>query len=252
MSDRRAIVAAPWPGAGDFMLRLDSVRKVYRTGLLETEALADATLEVARGEFVAVMGPSGSGKTTLLSVIGLLDTLDGGQYLLDGIDVSRLSDAATTGLRNRHIGFVFQSFNLIPDFDVFDNVAAPLIYRGVARAERRSRVEATLERVGLTARRHHRPGQLSGGQQQRVAIARALAGEPKLLLADEPTGNLDSTMAAQILDLLAEINAAGTTILMVTHDSGLAARTQRTLHVLDGRVIDPRRPRTRTAGARPG
>jgi putative ABC transport system ATP-binding protein len=240
VNEPRAIVA---PGDGTEMLRLENVRKVYRTGLLETEALADATMQVARGEFVAVMGPSGSGKTTLLSVIGLLDGIDGGRYQLDGKDVGDLSDAATTAMRNLHIGFVFQSFNLIPDFDVFDNVAAPLVYRGMPRAERRRRVEASLERVGLTARRHHLPGQLSGGQQQRAAIARALAGEPRLLLADEPTGNLDSAMARQIIDLLLEINAAGTTILMVTHDADLAARAQRTLHVLDGRVIDPQRPR---------
>ena len=220
-------------------MRLRDVLKVYRTGLVETTALANVTVEVKRGEFVAIMGPSGSGKTTLLNVAGLLDTIDSGEYLLDGTNVTSMGDTQLAALRNRHLGFVFQSFNLMPDLDVFDNVDVPLRYRGMARRERRDRVEAVLARVGLTARMRHLPGQLSGGQQQRVAIARALVGEPSLLLADEPTGNLDSLTARQIVDLLEEINRAGTTVVMVTHDQELAARAGRRLHMLDGTLIDP-------------
>ncbi|MBZ0236348.1 MAG: ABC transporter ATP-binding protein [Deltaproteobacteria bacterium] len=221
------------------MLRLRDVQKVYRSGLLETTALAGVTVHVARGEFVAIMGPSGSGKTTLLNVAGLLDSFDGGEYLLDGKNVTNLDDDRLAELRNRHIGFVFQSFGLMPDLDVFDNVDVPLRYRGLPRRERRERVEAMLARVGLKARMHHLPGQLSGGQQQRVAIARALVGDPSLILADEPTGNLDSATARQIVDLLEQINRAGTTVLMVTHDQELASRAGRRLHMLDGKMIDP-------------
>ena len=221
------------------MLRLRDVHKVYRNGLIETTALAGVSVHIEHGEFVAIMGPSGSGKTTLLNVVGLLDTIDSGEYLLDGIKVHDLGDTRLAELRNRHLGFVFQTFNLMPDLDVFDNVDIPLRYRGIPRRERRDRVEAILARVGMTARMHHLPGQLSGGQQQRVAIARALVGEPSLILADEPTGNLDSLTARQIVDLLQEINAGGVTVVMVTHDLELAARAGRRLHVLDGKVIDP-------------
>jgi putative ABC transport system ATP-binding protein len=223
------------------MLRMRGLRKVYRSGLIETEALAGLTINVPRGEFLAIMGPSGSGKTTFLSVAGLLDGFDDGQYLLDGEEVHGLSDRRLSRLRNRKIGFIFQSFNLIPDLDVFDNVDVPLRYRGMGAGERADRIESTLASLGLTARIRAVPAQLSGGQQQRVAIARALAGSPQLLLADEPTGNLDSSSARQIMDLLQRINdEEKMTIVMVTHDQELAARAHRRLHLLDGRIIDPR------------
>jgi putative ABC transport system ATP-binding protein len=222
------------------MLEMFGLRKVYRAGLVETEALAGATVTVRRGEFLAIMGPSGSGKTTFLSVAGLLDDFDEGEYRLDGENVRKLSDQRLSRLRNEKIGFIFQSFNLIPDLDVFDNVDVPLRYRGLPGPERDRRIEETLAKLGLVARMRHLPGQLSGGQQQRVAIARALAGKPQLLLADEPTGNLDSQSARQIMDLLARINAEeGMTIVMVTHDHEFAARAHRKLHILDGRLIDP-------------
>ncbi|AUX42605.1 ABC transporter ATP-binding protein [Sorangium cellulosum] len=221
------------------MIRMTNVTKVYRRGLLETHALSGFTLHVARGEFLSVMGPSGSGKTTFLNVAGLLDPFDGGEYLLDGEPMQGLSDARASAIRNRKIGFVFQSFQLIADLDVFDNVEVPLRVRGLGARARRDRVERALADVGLSARLHHLPGELSGGQQQRVAIARALVGEPALLLADEPTGNLDSRSARQILDLLERIHAGGTTIVMTTHDPELAARARRKVHVLDGKLIDP-------------
>ena len=220
------------------MLQMTNIRKVYRTDLVETHALESFSLEVEKGEFVAVMGPSGSGKTTFLNIAGLLDVFDGGTYRLDGHDVSKLSDREMSQIRNRNIGFIFQSFNLIPDLDVFDNVDVPLRYRGVGAGERKQRIERALGMVGLSSRQHHLPSQLSGGQQQRVAIARALAGEPKIILADEPTGNLDSAMAREIMDLLDEINAKGTTIVMVTHSPESAARASREIHLLDGKVID--------------
>ncbi|MFO1467507.1 MAG: ABC transporter ATP-binding protein [Steroidobacteraceae bacterium] len=220
------------------MLEMKNVVKIYRTDLIETHALRDFNLRVAEGEFVAVTGPSGSGKTTFLNVAGLLESFDSGSYRLDGQDVGMLDDDARARTRNRHIGFIFQSFNLIPDLDVFDNIDVPLRYRGLPAPERRRRIDGVLETVGLGARAHHLPAQLSGGQQQRVAIARALAGEPRFLLADEPTGNLDSLMARQILELLEDINSRGTTIIMVTHDPELAHRAQRNVHVMDGQVTD--------------
>ena len=220
------------------MLEMQHISKVYRTELVETHALRDFSLTVAEGEFVAVTGPSGSGKTTFLNIAGLLESFNGGRYVLDGEDVSHLSDDARSKIRNRKIGFIFQSFNLIPDLDVFDNVDVPLRYRRMPKAERRERIEAALEQVGLASRMKHLPAQLSGGQQQRVAIARALAGDPRILLADEPTGNLDSLMARQVLDLVEEINGRGTTIVMVTHDPELARRAHRNVHVLDGAVTD--------------
>ncbi len=220
------------------MLEMHNIGKVYRTELVETHALRDFNLSVGEGEFVAVTGPSGSGKTTFLNIAGLLETFGEGTYRLDGEDVSGLSDKARSRIRNQKIGFIFQSFNLIPDLDVADNVELPLRYRRLDRAERRERAARALELVGLASRTRHLPAQLSGGQQQRVAIARALAGEPRLILADEPTGNLDSLMARQVLDLLEEINARGTTVVMVTHDPELSRRAHRNVHVLDGRVTD--------------
>jgi putative ABC transport system ATP-binding protein len=221
------------------MIHMAGVHKVYRTGLVETSALSGLSLSIAVGEFIAVMGPSGSGKTTFLNVAGLLDDFDRGEYVLDGTPVAGLSDAQLASLRNQKLGFVFQSFNLIPDLDVFDNVDIPLRYRGLPARERKERIERVLAKVGLTARMRHLPGQLSGGQQQRVAIARAIVGEPQLLLADEPTGNLDSATARHIVDLLEKINRDGTTVVMVTHDVELASRASRTVHVLDGQIIDP-------------
>ncbi|HEY7411946.1 MAG TPA: ABC transporter ATP-binding protein [Vicinamibacteria bacterium] len=226
------------------MLLMESIRKVYRTELVATHALEDLSLHVRAGEFVAVMGPSGSGKTTFLNVAGLLDTFDAGSYRLDGEDVSRLGDDEMSSIRNRKIGFVFQSFNLIPDLDVFDNVDVPLRYRGLPGPERKRRIESALELVGLLSRARHLPSQLSGGQQQRVAIARVLAGDPRLILADEPTGNLDSMMTREIMDLLEEINERGTTIVMVTHSAECAARAQRQIHLLDGKVVDLDAPPT--------
>lgn len=220
------------------MLQMHAVTKVYRTELVETHALRALDLHVREGEFVAVTGPSGSGKTTFLNIAGLLESFTGGTYKLDGEDVSGLSDDARSKLRNRKIGFIFQSFNLIPDLNLFDNVDVPLRYRGMPAAERRKRIEESLARVGLASRMKHYPAELSGGQQQRAAIARALAGSPRLLLADEPTGNLDSQMARSVLEMLEEINAAGTTIVMVTHDPELAARAQRNVHIVDGMATD--------------
>ena len=199
--------------------------------------LEDPTLEVKAGEFVAVTGPSGSGKTTFLNVAGLLETFDSGSYELDGRDVSRMVDDDRSLLRNSKIGFIFQSFNLLPDLSVYDNIDVPLRYRRMKPAERRERINKVLERVGLAGRRRHIPSQLSGGQQQRAAIARALVGEPAFLLADEPTGNLDSSMAAEVMALLEEINAAGTTIVLVTHDPQLSRRASRNVHIVDGQIV---------------
>jgi putative ABC transport system ATP-binding protein len=220
------------------MLEMHDVSKVYRTDLIETHALRRFNLTVAEGEFVAVTGPSGSGKTTFLNVSGLLEAPDAGRYVLDGVDVAKLDDDARSDIRNRKIGFIFQSFNLIPDLNVFDNVDVPLRYRRMPAAERRERINAALDLVGLSSRVKHLPSQLSGGQQQRVAIARALAGDPALLLADEPTGNLDSLMARQVMDLLEQINGMGTTVVMVTHDPELARRAHRNVQVIDGQVTD--------------
>ena len=220
------------------MLKMHDVSKVYRTDLIETHALRNFSLEVKSGQFVSVSGPSGSGKTTFLNVAGLLETFDTGVYELDGQDVSRLSDDARSRMRNEKIGFIFQSFNLIPDLDIYDNVDVPLRYRRMKAAERHTRITKALELVGLASRMKHMPSQLSGGQQQRVAIARAIAGDPALILADEPTGNLDSLMARQVMDLLEQINEMGTTIVLVTHDPELARRAQRNIHIVDGLVID--------------
>jgi len=233
------------------MLSMRGIQKIYRTDLVETHALHDFSLDVASGEFVAVMGRSGSGKTTFLNIAGLLDTFDGGTYTLDGEDVSRLTDREMSRIRNHKIGFVFQSFNLIPDLDVFDNVDVPLRYRRLPGSERKERIERAVELVGLSSRMHHLPSQLSGGQQQRVAVARVLAGDPKLILADEPTGNLDTMMSREVMDLLEKINVNGTTIVMVTHASECAARASREIHLLDGKVIDLEAPAAGEVRVRP-
>jgi putative ABC transport system ATP-binding protein len=220
------------------MLVMKHLQKVYRTHLIETHALRDFSISVGEGEFVAVTGPSGSGKTTFLNIAGLLEEFTGGEYWLDNVDVRGMDDNDRSRLRNEKLGFIFQSFNLIPDLNLFDNVDVPLRYRGFNAAERRERIEDALAKVGLASRMKHYPAELSGGQQQRVAIARALAGSPKVLLADEPTGNLDTQMARSVMELLEQINARGTTILMVTHDPELATRTPRNVHIIDGQVSD--------------
>jgi len=221
------------------MLNMRQISKVYRTETVETHALREFSLTVDEGDFVSVTGPSGSGKTTFLNIAGLLEDFTEGTYELDGRDVSRLGDAERSRVRNEKIGFIFQGFNLIPELDVFDNVDVPLRYRGFGGAERRRRIERVIDMVGLGTRSRHLPSQLSGGQQQRVAIARALAGEPRFLLADEPTGNLDSEMADSVMQLLEEINEGGTTIIMVTHEPNLAARARRNILVRDGRIDAP-------------
>ena len=220
------------------MLRMTNLSKVYRTHMIETHALRGFEIHVNQGEFVTVTGPSGSGKTSFLNIAGLLEEFSGGDYILDGVNVKGMDDNARSRLRNEKLGFIFQGFNLIPDLSLFDNVDVPLRYRGFNAAERKERIEDALSKVGLASRMKHYPAELSGGQQQRVAIARALAGSPKLLLADEPTGNLDTQMARGVMELLEEINAQGTTILMVTHDPELAVRSQRNVHIIDGQVSD--------------
>ena len=220
------------------MLRMTNLSKVYRTHMIETHALRGFAIHVSQGEFVTVTGPSGSGKTSFLNIAGLLEEFTSGEFILDGVNVKGLDDAARSRLRNEELGFIFQGFNLIPDLNLFDNVDVPLRYRGMSAGERKLRIEDSLGLVGLSSRMKHFPAELSGGQQQRAAIARALAGSPRLLLADEPTGNLDSQMARGVMELLEEINAAGTTILMVTHDPELAVRTTRNVHIIDGQVSD--------------
>ena len=220
------------------MIEMKGIHKIYRTEHVETHALSDFSLTIGRGEFVSVMGPSGSGKTTFLNVAGLLDSFDRGSYSLNGVDVSGLNDREMSRIRNEKIGFIFQGFNLIPDLNVFDNVDLPLRYRGMPGHARKIAIDQALDIVGLTSRLRHLPSQLSGGQQQRVAVARALVGTPELILADEPTGNLDSAMANEILDLLEKINDMGTTVVIVTHDAELATRAGRQIYVLDGRLID--------------
>jgi len=220
------------------MLNMKQVTKVYRTDTVETHALNSIDIQVSAGEFAAIMGPSGCGKTTFLNVAGLLDTFENGSYKLDGQDVSRLSDSQMSRIRNEKIGFIFQSFNLIPDLNVYDNIDVPLRYRRMSSKDRRAAILQALHIVGLDARMKHLPSQLSGGQQQRVAIARALVGEPKLILADEPTGNLDSQMAAEIMELLIKINQEGCTIVMVTHDSSISGRAKRRVNLLDGKVVE--------------
>jgi putative ABC transport system ATP-binding protein len=221
------------------MIRLDNVEKVYRTDRIETVALSGINLDIEEGEFVSIMGPSGCGKSTLMHLMGLLDAPSKGTISLAGAAVTDASDKALARLRNESIGFVFQSFHLIPDLSVLDNVEIPLLYRKVGASERRKAAEAALERVGLSARQHHFPSQLSGGQQQRVAIARAIVGKPRVLLADEPTGNLDSQMGDEILSILQDLNTREkTTLVMVTHDPRQAEKTARTIRMFDGRRVN--------------
>mgnify|MGYP002761564256 FL=1 len=219
------------------MIKTENLKKVYRTDEVETLALNGASIDIASGEFVSVMGPSGCGKSTLLNVLGLLDTPSDGAYLFHGTDVSDRSERQRASLRKGNIGFVFQSFNLIDELTVYENVELPLLYLNTPSGERRERVEAALDRVQMTHRRGHFPQQLSGGQQQRVAVARAVVADPKLILADEPTGNLDSTNGRQVMNLLAELNEAGTTIVMVTHSPADAEYSARTIHLFDGKVV---------------
>ena len=222
------------------LIRLDGIRKVFYTDEVETHALSDVRLEIQRGEYVAISGPSGCGKTTLLSLLGLLDTPTAGEYWLNEKPVAQLSPAERARIRNREIGFIFQAFNLIGDLSVYENVELPLTYRGIAPAERRERVMSALERVGMSHRVRHFPAQLSGGQQQRVAVARAVAGEPLILLADEPTGNLDSTNGEAVMQLLQDLHRGGATICMVTHDARYERHADRAIHLFDGRVADDR------------
>jgi putative ABC transport system ATP-binding protein len=219
------------------MIRLDKLSKTYRTDKVETLALKDIDLSVQRGEFVAMMGPSGCGKSTLLNIIGLLDRPTQGGIAVDGIPIRRYADRQLARLRNSTFGFIFQSFHLIPDLRVIDNVELPLLYRSMSGGERRRLAREALQRVGLGARMDHYPNQLSGGQQQRVAIARAIVGNPQVLLADEPTGNLDSKMGAEIMDILLKLNAEGTTIVMVTHDEREAAQVGRIVRLFDGQLV---------------
>ena len=220
------------------VIKLDGVTKVFVTDEVETHALADISFEIARGEYVSIAGPSGCGKSTLLSILGLLDSATGGSYWLNGRPVTELKAWERARVRNREIGFIFQSFNLIGDLTVFENVELPLTYRGMRPAERRQRVADALERVGMAHRAKHLPSQLSGGQQQRVAVARAVAGEPVILLADEPTGNLDSKSGEAVMELLYELYQNGATICMVTHDPRYARHAERNIHLFDGRVVD--------------
>jgi putative ABC transport system ATP-binding protein len=222
------------------LIRLEGVRKVFYTDEVETHALAGIHLEIRKGEYVAIAGPSGCGKSTLLSIIGLLDTPSEGRYELNGRSVEGLSLAERARIRNREIGFVFQSFNLIGDLTVFENVELPLTYRGVRAPERRKAVNEALEKVGMAHRSRHLPGQLSGGQQQRVAVARALVGRPLILLADEPTGNLDSRNGEAVMELLRGLHRGGATICMVTHDPRYADHADRSVHLFDGRIVEER------------
>ncbi len=225
--------------SGTPVVHLQDVTKTYRTGTVEVQALRGVSLEVQRGEYVAIMGPSGSGKSTLMNILGCLDVLTTGRYTLDGEDVANLGENQLAEIRNKRIGFVFQQFNLLPALSAWRNVELPLFYGGVPAAERRTRALAALDRVGLGDRVDHRPGELSGGQQQRVAVARALASNPAMILADEPTGNLDSRSTEDVLDLFDELHTAGRTVVLITHELEVGARAQRMLHVRDGRITDP-------------
>jgi putative ABC transport system ATP-binding protein len=225
-------------GAKQPLIKLEGVKKVFLTDEVETHALAGIHMEIARGEYVAIAGPSGCGKSTLLSILGLLDTPTDGNYWLNSRPVADLPMSERARVRNREIGFIFQSFNLIGDLTVFENVELPLTYRGMKASERRERANKALERVGMAHRAKHLPSQLSGGQQQRVAVARAVGGEPSILLADEPTGNLDSRSGEAVMDLLRELHEGGATICMVTHDPRYARHAERTVHLFDGRIVE--------------
>jgi putative ABC transport system ATP-binding protein len=220
------------------LIRLENVTKIFYTDEVETHALSSVGFEIAAGEFVSIAGPSGCGKSTLLSILGLLDTPTAGQYWLSGEAVADLPLSERARIRNRQVGFIFQSFNLVGDLNVFENVELPLTYRGIDRAERKQRVMQALEKVGMAHRAKHLPAQLSGGQQQRVAVARAIAGEPAILLADEPTGNLDSANGEAVMKLLTDLHQAGSTICMVTHDQRYAGQASKEIHLFDGRVVD--------------
>ena len=222
----------------DPLIRLDGLTKVFYTDEVETHALAGIHLDIQRGEYVAISGPSGCGKSTLLSILGLLDSPTSGTYVLNNNSVAGLDLSQRARIRNREIGFIFQSFNLIGDLNVYENVELPLTYRGMKASERKDRSNAALERVGMAHRSKHLPSQLSGGQQQRVAVARALVGTPSILLADEPTGNLDSKNGDAVMDLMRELHRAGSTICMVTHDARFARHADRTIHLFDGRVVE--------------
>ena len=223
------------------LIRLAGLKKIFFTDEVETHALQDIHLEVQPGEYVAIAGPSGCGKTTLLSILGLLDTPTEGEYTLAGEPVAQLTPSQRARIRNRQIGFIFQAFNLIGDLTVYENVELPLTYRGLSASERKKRVTDALEKVQMTHRMKHYPAQLSGGQQQRVAVARAVAGDPLILLADEPTGNLDSVNGEAVMDLLRDLHRGGATICMVTHDPRYAAHAERDIHLFDGRVIQAQR-----------
>ncbi|GAA4797844.1 ABC transporter ATP-binding protein [Lysobacter hankyongensis] len=221
------------------LISLKGVQKLFQTDEMETHALSDIELQIDRGDFIAITGPSGCGKSTLLSILGLLDAPNGGAYMLNGRDVAGMNARQRAKVRNGEIGFIFQAFNLIADLTVEENVALPLTYRDeLGKEERRRRVAEVLELVGMSHRTQHYPGQLSGGQQQRVAVARALVGRPSILLADEPTGNLDSRNGESVMGLLESLHRAGTTLCMVTHDPAFARRAQRVVHMLDGRIVD--------------
>jgi putative ABC transport system ATP-binding protein len=223
---------------GETLIRLGGLTKVFFTDEVETHALTGIHLEIRKGEYLSIAGPSGCGKSTLLSIIGLLDSPSEGDYLLNGKPVAKLSLPERTRIRNREIGFIFQAFNLIGDLTVYENVELPLTYRGMPAAERKQRVQDALERVGMSHRMKHYPSQLSGGQQQRVAVARALAGSPSILLADEPTGNLDSKNGEVVMELLRELHREGATICMVTHDPNYARFAERSVHLFDGRIVE--------------
>jgi putative ABC transport system ATP-binding protein len=223
---------------GQILIKLEGIKKVFLTDEVETHALSGIHLDIFKGEFASIAGPSGCGKSTLLSILGLLDSPSDGKYLLNGTPVENLTLAERARIRNREIGFIFQSFNLIGDLTVFENVELPLTYRGMPSAERKQRAVEALERVGMGHRAKHLPSQLSGGQQQRVAVARALAGSPSVLLADEPTGNLDSKNGDAVMELLRDLHRAGSTIVMVTHDDRFARSADRTVHLFDGRIVE--------------
>ncbi len=223
---------------GQALIEMEGVTKVFYTDEVETHALAGIHLVIQKGEYIAIAGPSGCGKSTLLSIMGLLDTPTGGKYVLNTKPVETLNLSARARIRNREVGFIFQSFNLIGDLNVYENVELPLTYRGMPAAERKKRVLESLERVGMSHRTKHYPSQLSGGQQQRVAVARALGGNPSILLADEPTGNLDSKNGEAVMDLLHELHREGATICMVTHDPRYARHADRSVHLFDGRVVE--------------
>jgi len=223
------------------LIKMEGVKKVFMTDEVETHALEEIHLEIKKGTYISIAGPSGCGKSTLLSILGLLDSPSEGNYELNGQPVANLSISERTRIRNREIGFIFQAFNLIGDLTVYENVELPLTYRGMSASERKQRVQDALERVGMSHRMKHYPAQLSGGQQQRVAVARAVAGDPLILLADEPTGNLDSTNGEAVMELLRELHRGGATICMVTHDPRYAAHADRSVHLFDGRVVEERR-----------